>query len=86
MGRYHRRYPGAYPDYATASSHSATTGNVLTQQVRILDLFREQVLTNPANNRKLSGGFLLASRLRATVDCKKLWDGVVENYRFSTDL
>lgn len=37
-------------------------------------------------NRKLSGAFLLASRLRATVDCKKLWDDVVESYRFSTDV
>jgi len=36
-------------------------------------------------NRKLSGGFLLASRLRATVDCQKLWDSVIENYKFSTD-
>ncbi|KAI0270393.1 ABC1 family-domain-containing protein [Gloeopeniophorella convolvens] len=36
-------------------------------------------------NRKLSGAFLLASRLRANVDCKTLWDRVVGNYRFSTD-
>ena len=86
VGRYHCRDPGAYPDYATASSHAATTGNVLTQQVHILHLFGEPVLTNLVNNRKLSGGFLLASRLRATVDCKKLWDGVIENYKFSTDL
>jgi hypothetical protein len=86
VGRYHGRNPGAYPDYATASSHAATTGNVLTQQVRILDLFRELLLTNPVYYRKLSGGFLLASRLRATVDCQKLWNGVIENYQFSTDL
>ena len=71
---------------ATASSHAATTGNVLTQQVRILNLFCKQVLTNPVNNRKLSGGFLLVSRLRATVDCKKLWDGIIKNYKFSTNL
>jgi len=37
-------------------------------------------------NRKLSGAFLLASRLRATVDCKRLWDGVIESYKFSTDV
>ncbi|KAI9451411.1 ABC1-domain-containing protein [Lactarius psammicola] len=36
-------------------------------------------------NRKLSGAFLLASRLRATVDCRKLWDGVVGDYKFSTN-
>ena len=37
-------------------------------------------------NRKLSGAFLLASRLRATVDSKKLWDDVVDSYKFSTDV
>ena len=43
-------------------------------------------LTNFASNRKLSGAFLLASRLRATVDCKRLWEGVINGYKFSTDL
>jgi aarF domain-containing kinase len=37
-------------------------------------------------NRKLSGAFLLASRLRATVDSKKLWDNVIGNYKFSTSV
>jgi len=37
-------------------------------------------------NRKLSGAFLLASRLRATVDCKRLWDDVTDSYKFSTDV
>jgi len=37
-------------------------------------------------NRKLSGAFLLASRLRATVDCKRLWDDVIHSYKFSTDV
>ncbi len=37
-----------------------------------------------SSSRKLSGAFLLASRLRATVDCRKLWDGAVGDYRFST--
>ena len=40
---------------------------------------------NPRTNRKLSGAFLLASRLRATVDCRKLWDSVVGDYTFSTN-
>jgi len=31
-------------------------------------------------NRKLSGAFLLASRLNARVDTKSLWDGVVKKY------
>ncbi|KAF9468373.1 ABC1-domain-containing protein [Collybia nuda] len=35
-------------------------------------------------NRKLSGTFLLASRLGATVDTKAIWDRVVEKYEFSS--
>lgn len=34
-------------------------------------------------SRKLSGGFLLASRLGAVVDTRRLWDGVVDGYQFS---
>ncbi|TFK37522.1 ABC1 family-domain-containing protein [Crucibulum laeve] len=34
-------------------------------------------------NRKLSGAFLLASRLGATVDTKAIWDRIVKNYKFS---
>lgn len=30
-------------------------------------------------NRKLSGAFLLASRLGAEVDCRKLWENVVDS-------
>ena len=33
--------------------------------------------------RKLSGAFLLAARLNAEVDCRKLWDEAVAGYRFS---
>ncbi|KAL0061105.1 hypothetical protein AAF712_012099 [Marasmius tenuissimus] len=33
-------------------------------------------------NRKLSGAFLLASRLRAVVDTKAIWDSVIQNYKF----
>ncbi|KAF9239410.1 ABC1-domain-containing protein [Melanogaster broomeanus] len=32
---------------------------------------------------KLSGSFLLATRLGAVVDTKRLWDGVVNNYQFT---
>ena len=32
--------------------------------------------------RKLSGAFLLASRLNASVDCRALWTKVVEGYQF----
>ncbi|KAA1467055.1 ABC1-domain-containing protein [Dentipellis sp. KUC8613] len=35
-------------------------------------------------NRKLSGAFLLASRLDARVDCKRIWDSVVSGYQFTT--
>ncbi|TBU29665.1 ABC1-domain-containing protein [Dichomitus squalens] len=33
-------------------------------------------------NRKLSGAFLLASRLNASVDCRTLWKNVTDGYRF----
>ncbi|CCM05951.1 uncharacterized protein FIBRA_08190 [Fibroporia radiculosa] len=33
-------------------------------------------------NRKLSGAFLLAARLNASVDCKVLWDRIVDDYQF----
>ncbi|EPQ56068.1 hypothetical protein GLOTRDRAFT_41127, partial [Gloeophyllum trabeum ATCC 11539] len=33
-------------------------------------------------NRKLSGAFLLASRLGANVDCRTLWENVVNKYNF----
>ncbi|OBZ74946.1 Protein ABC1, mitochondrial [Grifola frondosa] len=33
-------------------------------------------------NRKLSGAFLLASRLSAEVDCRTLWHDVVDGYKF----
>jgi len=35
-------------------------------------------------NRKLSGAFLLASRLNAKVDTAKIWDKVACGYRFQT--
>ncbi|KAL4246721.1 protein kinase superfamily protein [Abortiporus biennis] len=37
-------------------------------------------------NRKLSGAFLLAARLDAKVDCKKLWVNVVKGYKFDDEL
>ncbi|KAJ7468745.1 ABC1-domain-containing protein [Mycena latifolia] len=35
-------------------------------------------------NRKLSGAFLLAARLGATVDTRAIWDRVVSKYEFTT--
>jgi aarF domain-containing kinase len=32
--------------------------------------------------RKLSGTFLLASRLGATIDTKALWDAAMDKYEF----
>ncbi|THH29978.1 hypothetical protein EUX98_g4215 [Antrodiella citrinella] len=36
-------------------------------------------------NRKLSGAFLLAARLDAQVDCRRLWEDVLKSYRFEDD-
>ncbi|KAJ8585872.1 hypothetical protein M405DRAFT_824247 [Rhizopogon salebrosus TDB-379] len=39
-------------------------------------------LTPPPRETKLSGAFLLASRLRAIVGTKETWDLVVSSYKF----
>lgn len=41
-------------------------------------------LTSQRVCRKLSGAFLLASRLNATVDTKAIWDNVTRDYQFDT--
>ncbi|KAI9509005.1 ABC1-domain-containing protein [Russula earlei] len=54
---------------------------------RIPIMLRHRLTPPPRETYSLnSGAFLLASRLRVTVDCKRLWDGVIDNYSFSTDL
>lgn len=61
----------------------------ITAQIRaIIPVMLKHRLTPPPRetyslNRKLSGAFLLASRLRAVVDTKKLWDQVTDPYIFS---
>ncbi|KAG2078345.1 ABC1-domain-containing protein [Suillus decipiens] len=61
----------------------------ITAQIRaIIPVMLKHRLTPPPRetyslNRKLSGAFLLASRLRAVVDTKKLWDQVTDPYMFS---
>ncbi|KAG1838587.1 ABC1 family-domain-containing protein [Suillus subalutaceus] len=60
----------------------------ITAQIRaIIPVMLKHRLTPPPRetyslNRKLSGAFLLASRLRAVVDTKKLWDQVTDPYKF----
>lgn len=34
-------------------------------------------------DRKLSGAFLLAARLDAKVNCRDLWERIVDGYQFS---
>ncbi|KZP27949.1 ABC1-domain-containing protein [Athelia psychrophila] len=59
-----------------------------TAQIRtLIPVMLKHRLTPPPKetyslNRKLSGAFLLASRLGARVDAKKLWDNVVGEYQF----
>jgi aarF domain-containing kinase len=36
-------------------------------------------------NRKLSGAFLLAGRMGARVDCRRVWEGVVSGYVFGRE-
>ncbi|KAG1733737.1 ABC1-domain-containing protein [Suillus lakei] len=60
----------------------------ITAQIRAtIPVMLKHRLTPPPRetyslNRKLSGAFLLASRLRAVVDTKKLWDQVTDSYKF----
>ncbi|KAG2034193.1 ABC1 family-domain-containing protein [Suillus americanus] len=60
----------------------------ITAQIRaIIPVMLKHRLTPPPRetyslNRKLSGAFLLASRLRAVVDTRKLWDQVTDPYKF----
>jgi hypothetical protein len=44
------------------------------------------VLTYFVNNRKLRDAFLSALRLQVTMECKKLWDDVIDGYGLSTDV
>ncbi|KAF8556784.1 ABC1-domain-containing protein [Imleria badia] len=61
----------------------------ITEQIRaLIPVMLQHRLTPPPRetyslNRKLSGAFLLASRLDAVVDTNKLWDDVVDGYQFS---
>ncbi|KAF8130249.1 ABC1 family-domain-containing protein [Boletus edulis] len=60
----------------------------ITGQIRArISVMLQHRLTPPPRetyslNRKLSGAFLLASRLGAVVDAKRLWDDVVDGYQF----
>ncbi|KAI0334215.1 ABC1-domain-containing protein [Cubamyces sp. BRFM 1775] len=60
----------------------------ITAQIRAqIPVMLQHRLTPPPRetyslNRKLSGAFLLASRLNASVDCRTLWTNVVKGYRF----
>ncbi|KAJ7085382.1 ABC1-domain-containing protein [Mycena belliarum] len=62
----------------------------VTAQIRAqIPIMVQHRLTPPPRetyslNRKLSGAFLLAARLDATVDARAIWDRVVSKYEFST--
>ena len=61
-------------------------GEVMGEDDKVKGVEKKMQDANLLNYRKLSGAFLLASRLRATVDCKRLWDDVIDSYKFSTDV
>ncbi|KAF7366764.1 ABC1-domain-containing protein [Mycena sanguinolenta] len=62
----------------------------ITAQIRAqIPVMLQHRLTPPPRetyslNRKLSGAFLLASRLGATVDTRRIWEKIVDNYEFTT--
>ncbi|KAL5525376.1 hypothetical protein ACEPAF_9246 [Sanghuangporus sanghuang] len=61
----------------------------ITAEIRSLIpvMLRERLTPPPREtyslNRKLSGAFLLASRLGARVDCKSIWESTVEKHDFA---
>jgi len=64
----------------------------ITQRIRqTIPVMLSERLTPPPRetyslNRKLSGAFLLANRLRAKVDCKSLWDQVTKEPKKQTEV
>ncbi|KAI0668966.1 ABC1 family-domain-containing protein [Trametes maxima] len=79
-------FKAATPQPFTFGPGSAWTD--ITTQIRAqIPVMLQHRLTPPPRetyslNRKLSGAFLLASRLGAEVDCRTLWTKVVDGYTF----
>ena len=88
VGGHHGADQGADPGDAAASADAATEGDIQSQPVRedrLLDCLTDLhmlMVIGPFARRKLSGAFLLASRLNAAVDCRTLWKNVTNGYRF----
>ena len=61
-----------------------TSGNLQSEQVSLF-LNCDEISLHPQTHplRKLSGAFLLASRLGARVDSRRIWERAVEKYEFS---
>lgn len=57
----------------------------LNRFVFALIFFRQKSADGWACARKLSGSFLLASRLGGTFDTRAVWDKVVEKYEFGPE-
>ncbi|WVR08273.1 hypothetical protein IAU60_005320 [Kwoniella sp. DSM 27419] len=70
-------HPGKYP----------FAKQTITESVRgLIPIMLKHRLTPPPQetyslNRKLSGAFLMCAKLGANVDCQKLWDDVVGDYK-----
>ncbi|KAG6849377.1 hypothetical protein H0H93_008981, partial [Arthromyces matolae] len=72
-------------DFGQGSSWSTITAEI-REQIPVMLMHR---LTPPPRetyslNRKLSGTFLLAARLGATIDTKAIWDRVISSYQFGS--
>ncbi|KAI9061828.1 ABC1-domain-containing protein [Trametes sanguinea] len=67
--------------------HGSTWADITAEIRAQIPVMLQHRLTPPPRetyslNRKLSGAFLLASRLNASVDCRTLWQKVIDGYRF----
>lgn len=82
MGEYHEGNSVTHTCYAPGKAYPATEGDIQLEQVRVTCTATPKTYKLIAL-RKLSGAFLLASRLGARVDCHRIWEETARNYEFS---
>ncbi|TDL14871.1 ABC1-domain-containing protein [Rickenella mellea] len=83
LGHPFRAYSGHPVAFGPGTEYAGITGEIRS----LIPVMLSHRLTPPPRetyslNRKLSGAFLLASRLSASVDCRTIWDEVVRKYQF----
>lgn len=75
----------------TRDTYDFATQSVTDEVRKLIPIMLKHRLTPPPNetyslNRKLSGSFLLCAKLGSKVECKKIWEEVVGNYKPTTGI